>query len=452
MITNLPRSTSRIGGVLLRLAVLASTPLLFGAICAGGDDEIEMPELTPFAAGLEGQLHEIRATAADVRGLAINEETVEGQLTNDQLRAYSDEFYAELDADEQAELDAYNIAFRLLHLIGPDDDLQEIGADYFSENVAGLYFREKNSLVLVGDASGGIDARAEMTLAHEYVHSFQHGAFDTDYLGSLQKDVDETRGTEYSETVSCLIEGDATLSSVLYMEDVYGENWLDIVYPDAPADPPASEDSTPPGMQRYFSFEYRECYWFVSSLYRDGGWAAVDAAYASPPFTTEQILHPEKYETGEASRSAASPSLEKRLGDGWERLDVVPFGEFDVYNYLASVLEDEIWAANAAAGWGSGWMSVYSAAQDDTALDPDVLLHIRLGWDTEADYWEFVFAYGAAIDIIADGRWHLDDAARKLRWQGDGEYGLISWNNALNRVDVYISPNEATREMAVTRP
>ncbi len=203
---------------------------------------------------------------------------------------------------------------------------------------------------------------------------------------------------------------------------------------------------------RLGSFNYRECYWFVSSLYDDGGWAAVDAAYASPPFTTEQILHPEKYETGEASRSAAPSSLENRLDDGWERLDVVPFGEFDVYNYLASVLEDEIWAASAAAGWGSGWMSVYSSAQDDPALDPDVLLHIRLGWDTAADFLEFSVAYGTAIGLLADGNVQLDESAGEIRWEGDGEYGLVSWNDTLNRVDVYISSSEAAREMAVTRP
>ncbi len=454
MITNLLRSTSRIGGVLLRLAVLASTPLLFGAICAGSDDGIDMPELTPFAADLEERLHEIRATAADVRGLAVNEETAEGQLTNDQLRAYAEEAWGTLDADEQAEMDAYNIAFRLLHLIGPDDDLQEIDTDYFSESVAGLYFGEENSLVLVGDASGGVDARAEMILVHEYVHSFQYGTLDAERLNTLHEDEDESNGTEYGTTVSCLKEGDATLSMVLYMEDVYGENWRDTAFQDEPADPPASEeeDSTPPGMQRYYSFDYRECYWFVSSLYDDGGWAAVDAAYASPPFTTEQILHPEKYETGEASRSAAPASLEERLGDGWERLDVVPFGEFDIYNYLVSLLDDERWAASAAAGWGSGWMSIYNSAQDDPALDPDVLLHIRLGWDTEVDYLEFAVAYGTAIGFLADGNVQVDESARDIRWEGDGEYGLVSWNDPLNRMDVYISSSEAARELAVTGP
>ncbi len=442
------RSGPGLRGTVAWLVVLATTPLLFAAVCAGGEED-NTPLLAPFSPELAEQLHAIRARMSDERGLAINEETEEGWVTNDQLRDFAGEFYEELDEDDERELEAFNVALRLLHLIGPDDDIREIDTNYHATGIAGVYFPRNNSLALVGDVTAAIGARDEMVLAHEYVHSFQYAAWDSDYWSELIDAEEEGSATEYGTTMSCLREGDASLSMVRYMEETYGDDWRAQL--DDPADaeePPGSEpdeETTPPGLQRYYNFDYRECTRFVSTLHALGGWEGVDAAYASPPSTTEQILHPEKYGTGEASRSAAPADLTPRLGDGWSRLDLAPFGEFDVYNYLATVLDDEPLAAAAAAGWGSGWMAVYVEEQEEAAAAPPVLLHIRLDFDTEFDYVEFAVVYGEAISIIARDNRQLDLTEGEVRWQGDGEFGAVVWNDELNRFDLYISTLEDTR-------
>jgi hypothetical protein len=236
---------------------------------------------------------------------------------------------------------------------------------------------------------------------------------------------------------------------VLYMEEVYGDDWWDAAFPDGVDEDEEAEATLPPALERYEGFNYIECTRFVRALYREGGWEAVNAAYQDPPRTTEHILHPDKFLTREAPRNPAPPSIEDTLGEGWSLFDLSPFGEFDVYNYLATILEDEFVAAQAAAGWGSGSMALYVQDQDDIVGDPAVLVHLRLDWDSTADFLEFLTVFGDVINIVSDGEWEMDQVAETLRWENTGEYGYVTWNETLNRVDVVISSELQPRNNAM---
>jgi hypothetical protein len=102
-------------------------------------------------------------------------------------------------------------------------------------------------------------------------------------------------------------------------------------------------------------------------------------------------------------------------------LDDDVFGEFDVYNYLLTLLGDEGIASDAAAGWGGGRMAVYSN-KDDTER---VLVHIVLTWDTPTDALQFFEAY---LDSLL--RVHgpvavpesLHGEGKPLVWDGEREH------------------------------
>lgn len=434
---------------LLRAAVLlAAAPLLLGAICSGGDDSI-LPDLEPFTAEQEQRLHEIRDVAAKVRGLDVNEETIEGTLSRSIFRAYIDEEYAKIDDDDKAEIEAFSVALRLFHLIGPDDDIIELVSEDDGTSILGMYLSEEGRLVLITDSGADIDPYNEMILAHEYVHSFQDVAFDSERLHAYIDNDDNDSRTEYDTTISCLKEGDATLTMVLYMEEVYGDDWRDVAFTDDEDEDEEAEAALPPALERYNNFNYIECTRFVTTLYRDGGWEAVNAAYQNPPRTTEQILHPEKFLAREAPRNPAPASIVDTLGEGWSLLDISPFGEFDVYNYLVTILEDELVAAQAAAGWGSGSTAIYVQDQDDIAGDPTVLVHLRLDWDSTVDFLEFLTVFGEVINIVSDGEWEIDQVAVTLQWENTDEYGFVTWNETLNRVDVVISSERQPRDNAM---
>lgn len=437
----------------LRPTVLAAGALfvatLLLAACSSADAGASLPDLQPFSSALQTKLHEIRDRIAEIRGLPVNEEAVEGEVSRDALRAYSYEQSAEMTDEERRELESYNIALRLMRLIGPDDDLFQLFTGHFAGDTLGFYNFEDDELVLIAENSTEINGSDAIILAHEYVHSFQDRAFDSEKLNKLAEEEEEGAPTEYSVTVSCLKEGDASLAMVQYGEAVFGPDWHAKTFgadegddEDDPSEPPS------PFIERYFNFDYSECPRFVNALHEKGGWDAVDDAYADPPWTTEQILHPDKYVAREDVRSGPPDTLVDALGDGWKRLDLSIFGEFDVYNYLATLLQDERLAAVAASGWGSGWIAVYTADAGGAGADPQVLVHLRLDFDSTDDLAQFMFAYGNVVQKVSDGKWEIAGPDGPARWRGDGEFGYVTWDGVRNQVDIVITSDEDTREAA----
>ena len=418
-----------------------------------GSPEVSFPEVTPFPPSLEERLHRIRDRVAELRALAVNDQVVEGLLSRERLGQYIDENVAKLDQEERREFEAFNIALRLVHMIGPEDDFLEAVAQFYSEGILGLYLFDEDRLVLIAEAPS-IEAEDELTLAHEYVHSFQDGSFDTKRLEKLAEEEEDDSPTEYGTTISCLQEGDATLSSFLYAEEVYGPGWVQVIFPFSGEEEAAeSEEVLPPAIERYLAFDYTECLSFVASLYREHGWEAVDNAYQNPPSTTEQILHPDKFLSGEDATSMVTVDLSRQLGRDWEKLDLSTFGEFDVYNYLLTILgeDKEGAAAGAASGWGSGWISVYGVERVASIEAQDVLVHIALEWDSRADLLDFTTVYESVVEKVSNGNWQAQGDDGPIRWQGEAEYGYVAWDEKRKQVHVIIATDEEAVDAAAAR-
>jgi hypothetical protein len=210
----------------------------------------------------------------------------------------------------------------------------------------------------------------------------------------------------------------------------------------------------PPAIERYESFNYNECLYFAAELYfMENDWSRIDAAYEDPPFTTEQVLHPEKYLRREPPTSTESVDLTKRLGDGWELWTSGMFGEFDIYNYLLTILQSEEFARTAAEGWGVGWIGVYADEPADDASgtsDRAILVHLALEFDTQGDAEEFgaIFPeifYHTDPEVIT----HTDDLGR-ICWQGPSEYGYYITGEDNKRFDIVIGSTENARGRAIS--
>jgi hypothetical protein len=415
------------------------------AACSGGDDDggAPFPSLTPFPSPLADQLHAIRDRAARLRGLAPFDGVVEGTITRETLAAYYDAAFEELDEEERADIDASEVVLRLLGLIDVDDDLRSIFTEEFSGVIAGQYVPEEDRLVLVTAADGEIGISDEITLAHEYVHSFQDGAYDLDAFRErwAKSDLERDGYTQYSETLNCLIEGDASLADELYAEEVFGPDWREQAAAEAPPDDAANEIDIPPFLLRSFAFRYNECPAFVRSLYDEGGWAAVNAAFENPPDTTEQVLHPDKYRSRELANTGPPVDLTEDL-DGWKQLDSAQFGEYDVFNYAVTLTGSPEAAVVAAAGWGSGWVRSYRD-NDDSAR---AVVQLSLGWDTRQDLVEFVSVFdailtarGAQVEVVSEGN---------IRWTAEGQLGVAFLDLMLNRVEFRFATDADALELA----
>ena len=84
---------------------------------------------------------------------------------------------------------------------------------------------------------------------------------------------------------------------------------------------------------------------------RNGDFTLVDAAYENPPASTEQVMHIEKYDEGEAPVDTAAADPTETLGEGWEVLEREVMGEAFLQSLFWEALGGEE-AQKAAAGWG----------------------------------------------------------------------------------------------------
>jgi hypothetical protein len=94
---------------------------------------------------------------------------------------------------------------------------------------------------------------------------------------------------------------------------------------------------------------------FADYLMNNGGTAKVNAAFQSPPITTEQIIHPEKYAAGEGPKPVADPPADGQV------IRSGSLGQLMLSLMLAQVLTpgdaeaaSENWGADRYAAWQNG--------------------------------------------------------------------------------------------------
>jgi hypothetical protein len=430
-----------------QLAVIASvlvlSALVIGAvvIAVSSEDEGLKQSVQPFPRDMREQLHHIRDATAAVRGLSAKTDMTEGYITQAALRQYVEENSPGLTEEEKLELQRLAEIYVLLHMIEPGFDLETLYAQASTDYLAGFYSAEEELLVIVGKPDTG-DLEDELILSHEYVHSFQDQAFGFKAFENLE----EEEQSEYDLTVPCIFEGDATVASYRYMASTHGEDWLRDLAAAAsdrtviPASDQVASDSIPIALARYFAFRYLQCPIFVEAILDKGGWDGVNALYARVPVTSEQVLHSEKYLSNEGPSNLGLRDLSSAIGEDWTRVHVDRFGEFDVYNYLASFEGGMRAARDAAAGWAGGWLTLYQSVAGPEAS----LVHISLEWDTEAEFGEFQTEYGRALRRYGFNALALPQSLRFVwTWSGGREHGIALWSGVDRRVEIVVGNDEA---------
>ena len=349
----------------------------------------------------------------------LSPESIRQRVTDDFLGEYTQD-----DASDDARLLA------LLGLLEPDFDLWTLYADFYEEQVAGYYDPEVQKMYVVGSTWGGSE---RLTYAHEYVHALQDQNYDLEEgLGYSDEGCEED--SERCAAISALIEGDATLAEEQWWRAYSTEQDLKELSAMIAEYTGEVFDAAPAYLQQDFLFPYEEGLAFVRSLFRQGGWAAVDAAYLEPPTTTEHILHPELYGNDDPI-PVALPDLGPVLGQGWRELDADVLGEW----FTRLVLDEEIpeWEAEeAAAGWGG---DAYRAWTNDQ-VDEGVLVLLTV-WDVPRDAFEFVEAFGAYAEWRFGER-KTEQAERRWSWQR----GAVSLERAYDQTLWILAPDAETAE------
>jgi hypothetical protein len=359
---------------LFALALLLGTALggSLPAIAQDANDANLEPELA-------ANLDRIARETAALRELPPLKEIDDVLLSPDELLATMPTLISE-ESDPE-ELAAQSRSLAALGLIPEGVDLLDLTIRLMGEQAAGYYDPITDEMIVVADGDFGAE---EYFYAHEIIHALQDAHLDPNDL------MEETESDNSDESLAriALYEGDAVAASNAYVSEHPG--LAIVLLREAPGDFPEL-DTAPGAMSVILVFPYLSGETFVARLISEGGWQAVDAAYADIPASTEQILHPEKYLERDQPVAVSLPEPAKALGEGWRVVDEDTLGEFQTavllanfgpgegFNVVTGGIDLPEAARNAAAGWDGDRFALWEDADG-----ADVLVW-RSVWDTPQD-------------------------------------------------------------------
>ena len=348
------------------------------------------PSAAPSAdpAANDAIFNSIEAAVQQLRGLTKRSPVARSILSEDQLKALVTADFAKSNspalvaANEQLE--------KALGLLPTDASLKGLQLQLLSSQVAGLYDPDTRTMDVISK-TGALGPVEQVTYAHEFDHALQDQAFGLKKLG-----IDDTSNSDRALARLSLPEGDATLLMTQWAEtNLTTEQLLQLA---SEANDPAQAAvlaAMPDDLRETLLFPYEQGLSWVTDLHTGGGWAAVNAAYARPPDSTEQILHPEKYASHEKPIDVTIPAdLASRLGSGWTMPLTDTVGELQFRIWLEQVghLSGSD-ALNAAAGWGGDRVALVNKGSTFG-------IAIITRWDSGADAVEFSAAAGPTLKLL----------------------------------------------------
>jgi hypothetical protein len=285
---------------------------------------------------------------------------------------------------------------RLLEMLGllpPDVGLREVVGKALGEEAAGYYIPRSDTLALVrGAGFGGFVG--EVTLAHELGHALedQHFGLELEAEGFLG---------DRLVAQSALHEGSATLVMVDYLvigqagDGELPEGVRERVLEQLEGLALPSSSGLPRYVRESLLFPYAAGARFVNAIQSEGGWPAVDRAFGEDrPLSTEQVIHPGKYDAGERPLRVRLRGVREALPAGARRVLRSDAGEFDTAQFLHDA-NGRPRSEAAAAGWGGSAVELWRLP------DGEYVLAAVWAWDSARDAAEFEAAARRSVAALA---------------------------------------------------
>ncbi len=347
--------------------------------------------LIPLGPTVQAQMENIARQVSDLRGLPIKADVPGYLVTKQQAKDFLLSSY--VTEDLRTELEHQKRTLVALGLVKETYDMVGNAINYIADNIGGFYTPWDPQIFVLAVRFGGIE---HYIYSHEFTHAITDQNFDYAAMGHSPCKYDSQR----CAAADALIEGDASLLMEQWWQQYAGpQDYRDIMAYIPPLflfNQP--EQFPPPFAGLDASFPYDQGKAFVAALYEKGNWAEVNRAYQNLPISTEQILHPEKYFSGEPVIPVNLPDLTETLGAGWELTEQDSLGEWKTYlllGYPADVkagVPDET-AIQASQGWGGDQYQVYYQAERQS-----LVLVGQWVWDSANDQNEFHAAFHTQLN------------------------------------------------------
>lgn len=282
-------------------------------------------------------------------GLTFKSTPKSAVRTREQIRAYLiAKMKRELPA---ARLEGITAAYRLLNMIPDTLDLGKLFLELYTEQIAGFYDPDSTTLFAV---QGGDPATLHLVLAHELVHALQHQYLPLDSILHDATDADRQAAAQ------AVLEGQATLASLVALvpgmdlrtNDAFWTTFRDQLR--AQQNGTSVYATAPMVIREGLTFPYVDGADFLRWF--DKNHPGEVPFGAKMPASTEQILHPDRYTSGDL------PIRIRFTGDTAGVILDDTFGEFDIELLRAQLVGAANVRTDPAIGWGGDRVRVYRSA------------------------------------------------------------------------------------------
>jgi hypothetical protein len=284
------------------------------------------------------------------------------------------------------------------------------------EQVAGFYDPRARRLVVVEGMDEQFAGMAELMLPAVYGHELLHALADQHF--DFRRLILQPEADGWDDVVMArraLAEGDATLGMLIM---IFRQQGLEMTPESLPTGDALRAlvrttvafpelEQAPPYLKALLIEPYLLGLEVVGDAWKRGGWKAVDALWAAPPVSTEQLLHPQR--RGDEPTIVEPPPLP----DGTQVVTLMQLGELGLRQWLEPRIGPDR-AALAADGWDGDMVRMVRDADGRERIE------IFTTWDTEAEADEFVVAADTwlrkAKQEEVEGRnvWSLRQSGREV--------------------------------------
>ena len=320
---------------------------------------------------------QVEEQTSEIRGLTFKHPVDYKMIARNELRAVLVGKVKEQFSEQ--EIRDYSRSLVALGLVPAGTDLLDAMISLYDEQVGAFYVPEERALYTFKDLtfSSGLD---KTLLSHELTHALQDQNFDLTKFALKVKDNDDLALAN-----AALIEGDATLEMTLWYAQYTDPGHILGDVAAILKQNVAKLRDAPPYLREMLLFPYQEGQTFAMELYRNGGTAALNAAFRNPPRSTQQILHPERFLTDRHDPVAVEvPPVES---PDWRLIGNNVLGEFGIRSLLGGELS--AWEAQLVA---QGWRADRYHAYERGADGPTAVVWVTV-WDSEQSAGEFEDAF-----------------------------------------------------------
>lgn len=250
--------------------------------------------------------------------------------------------------DERIDTDRRALA--ALGAIEPGTDLRTLRVDVFAEQVSGYFLGSENGIGVRTRDPDALAPLERVVLSHEVEHALTYQSLARPEAGT----------PDGRRAAAAVVEGSAALTMRMYAHSALTPTEQVRVRSALRARAGRDELSGySPYLLAELQFPYVEGARYLCHRWREGGWAAVDAAYADPPRTSAAVLFPDR-----PDEPPRQPGPLGDPGDRWDRARTSEFGAAELLWLLAApggdveaALPD---ARSRAAAWHGGDLTVWT--------------------------------------------------------------------------------------------